>query len=193
VPDTSPLAAIDPNGALGYLVNKPKTTAPDNAMGKDAFLKLLVAQMKYQDPMNPAQGSDFVAQTAQFTMVEAIEKLSDQNAEMLSSQKSLSASAFVGREIKWQPPSTDGTGTLPPLEKGVVSGMKLTSDGPILLVGTKEITLADVREVHTAPVVVPIVPPVVPTDGTDPTDDTTDDATPPTDGTSTDDTAAPAA
>ena len=42
-------------------------------MGKDMFLKLLVAQMKYQDPANPASSSEFMAQTATFTQVEKLE------------------------------------------------------------------------------------------------------------------------
>lgn len=42
---------------------------------KDAFLQLLIAQMKYQDPMNPMEGSDFSAQLAQFSSLEQLQKI----------------------------------------------------------------------------------------------------------------------
>ncbi len=43
-----------------------------NGMGRDEFLKLLVAQMKHQDPLNPMDGKDMVAQLAQFSSVEQL-------------------------------------------------------------------------------------------------------------------------
>jgi flagellar basal-body rod modification protein FlgD len=61
----------------GYLTPTTPTSAtekttdkPGGEMGKDAFLQLLVAQLKYQDPSTPADSREFLAQTAQFTMVE---------------------------------------------------------------------------------------------------------------------------
>ena len=49
-----------------------KTTTEKKSSGldKDAFLKLLVAQMSHQDPLNPTQGTEYVAQLSQFAMVE---------------------------------------------------------------------------------------------------------------------------
>jgi len=45
-------------------------TAADNGLGKEAFLQLLVAQLKNQDPMSPADGIQFVTQLAQFSQLE---------------------------------------------------------------------------------------------------------------------------
>jgi flagellar basal-body rod modification protein FlgD len=45
------------------------------AMGQDEFLKLLVTQLQHQDPMNPIENHDFIAQTAQFTQLEQLTKL----------------------------------------------------------------------------------------------------------------------
>ena len=50
----------------------------DQGSQKDIFLKLLVAQMKYQDPANPASSSEFMAQTATFTQVEKLEEIAAQ-------------------------------------------------------------------------------------------------------------------
>ena len=78
---------------------------PDQ-MGKDMFLKLLVAQMRYQDPANPADSSQMMAQTATFTQVEKLEQLVNQNASMLVLQESATAGALVGRTATY----TDTTG-----------------------------------------------------------------------------------
>lgn len=66
--------------------NKTDSTSksPNNALGKDAFLQLLVTQMKYQDPLNPSSDTDFIAQLAQFSSLEQLQNLnqsfSDTNA-----------------------------------------------------------------------------------------------------------------
>jgi Flagellar hook capping protein - N-terminal region len=60
--------------ANGTKLNKP-TTEPNDRLGKDAFLQLLVAQLKYQNPLSPMDGTEFVAQTAQLTMTEKLSEL----------------------------------------------------------------------------------------------------------------------
>ena len=51
-------------------VSKPKTAAEETLASKDTFLKLLVAQIKNQNPLNPADGVEFLTQLAQFTGLE---------------------------------------------------------------------------------------------------------------------------
>src|SRR3954452_21500007 len=82
---------------------KPGTTAADNksTLDKDAFLKLLVAQLKYQDPSKPVDSSEFMAQTAQFTQVEKLEQLSSDSTATLSLQQGLPASSMVGKQISY--------------------------------------------------------------------------------------------
>jgi flagellar basal-body rod modification protein FlgD len=57
----------------------PATTTPSSdgpkAMGQDEFLKLLVTQLQHQDPLNPIENEDFIAQTAQFSQLEQLSKL----------------------------------------------------------------------------------------------------------------------
>ena len=62
-----------PNGSATS--NSPSnaiTNAAGGAMGKDQFVKLLITQMKNQDPMNPMDGKDLAAQLAQFSSVEQL-------------------------------------------------------------------------------------------------------------------------
>src|SRR5688500_3696220 len=72
-----------------------------NEMDKDLFLKLLVAQLKYQDPSKPADTSQFLAQTAQFTTVEKLEELSKNQTEMVTAQLMASATNLIGRTVTY--------------------------------------------------------------------------------------------
>src|SRR4051794_31329827 len=135
---TADLSKIDPNGPLAYLSNKPAIKTPDNKLGKDAFLKLLVAQMKYQNPMEPASSTDFIAQTAQFTMVEQMENMAKSNADMLSGQLSSTAASLVGKTVQWDPSLSDEEGGP---GHGMVQGVRVTVDGPVLIVDGWEVPL----------------------------------------------------
>ena len=77
-----------------------------NTLGKDAFLKLLVAQLKHQDPQNPADSSQMAAQLAQFTSVEQLTNISKTLDSQSTSQAALiqqvaagAASGNIGRVI----------------------------------------------------------------------------------------------
>ncbi|MQA34542.1 flagellar hook capping FlgD N-terminal domain-containing protein [Modestobacter roseus] len=91
-------------------------------MGKDVFLKLLVAQMRYQDPSNPTSSSEFMAQTATFTQVEKLEEIAAQNKALVGLQRSLSAGALVGHQVTY----TDTTGET---RTGVVSAVRIAGTG----------------------------------------------------------------
>lgn len=69
---------------IGPATPTQSTTArkANDAMGKDEFLKLLVAQMKHQDPLNPMDGQEMAAQLAQFTSVEQLLAANDTLAEI---------------------------------------------------------------------------------------------------------------
>lgn len=54
--------------------NKPDTKGTD-ALGKDAFLQLLVAQMQSQDPLNPSSDTEYISQLAQFSSLEEMQNL----------------------------------------------------------------------------------------------------------------------
>jgi flagellar basal-body rod modification protein FlgD len=72
------------------------------ALGKDDFLRLLTAQLSHQDPLAPLEGTEFVAQLAQFSSLEQLVNLADRvNALALSQAAAIGAQAvgFVGRTV----------------------------------------------------------------------------------------------
>ena len=116
------------------------SASPNTSLSKDTFLKLLVAQMKYQNPMSPADSSQFMAQTAQLSMVEKLEQLATQNTALLSAQRSSGAAGMLGQKIV-------ATGSDGKDVTGIVTGMRITADGPMLKVGTAEVAYDKVKEV----------------------------------------------
>jgi flagellar basal-body rod modification protein FlgD len=78
-------------------VNQPK-----KQLGQEDFMKLLVAQMKNQDPSNPADNGEFLAQISQISMVSGIDKLGssvDGIAGGFASGQAMQAAALVGHQV----------------------------------------------------------------------------------------------
>jgi flagellar basal-body rod modification protein FlgD len=117
----------------------------NDQMGKDVFLKLLVAQLRYQDPSNPADSSQMMSQTATFTQVEKLEEIAKQNASLLALQRSSSAGALVGRTVSY----TDENGAK---QTGVVTSVRLGSDTTeaSAMVGGVSVAMGRITEVATS-------------------------------------------
>ena len=78
------------------------TGSAGSALGKDAFLQLLVTQMKNQNPLDPQENGEFVAQLAQFSSLESMQSLNDSVSSIaagLQSSQALQASSLVGRNV----------------------------------------------------------------------------------------------
>lgn len=90
----------------------------DNDLGKDDFLKILIAQLKNQDPMQPLQDKDFIAQMAQFT---SVEQLTNMGQEMkLLRQNIATASNLIGKSVSWSSKDSSGKETI---SEGVVEAI----------------------------------------------------------------------
>jgi flagellar basal-body rod modification protein FlgD len=95
-------------------------TAGSNALGKDDFLKLLVEQLKNQDPLNPLDGTQFASQLAQFSSVEQLSNINT-NLETNTSTTTLMAQSIgnslattmIGKEIKGSGNTLKWDGTTP--------------------------------------------------------------------------------
>ena len=117
--------------------HKAAATAPTDAASKtqvdyQSFLKLLVAQMKNQDPTNPMDSTQYMAQLASFSQVEQSVQMNTKLDQMLQSSALAQADALIGRTIT----SADGETT------GKVAEVRLISNGIVaVLEGGKEITV----------------------------------------------------
>lgn len=105
--------------------SKSTTTAAKSMVDYQSFLKLLVAQMKNQDPTAPMESTDYVAQLATFSQVEQSLQMNTKLDQMMQSSALSQADSLIGREIT----SADGK------TKGVVSEVRLTSNGLIAVLG----------------------------------------------------------
>ena len=76
------------------------TEATKSTLGKDDFLKLLIAQLTHQDPMNPLEDKDFIAQMAQFSTLEQMTNMNKSIEEMVSMNKA-TAVGYIGRIIEY--------------------------------------------------------------------------------------------
>jgi len=87
--------AITSGGAASpTTATKPKYVDKNDSLDKDAFLKLLVAQLRYQDPLSPLQDSDFIAQMAQISSLE-------QAQNSARAQRLGQAASLLGKQVEY--------------------------------------------------------------------------------------------
>ncbi|WP_233192314.1 flagellar hook assembly protein FlgD [Sporosarcina sp. P26b] len=139
-----------------YLVNKQRDqrkTGPDT-MGKDAFMKILIAQMANQDPTNPMKDTEFVAQMAQFSSLEQTMNLANAFEKFAASQNQsqlIQYNSFVGKEIRWHEVSDKkGEDDKPIINEGtgVIQSIKYI-DGSVIftMADGKELSPGNISEV----------------------------------------------
>lgn len=117
------------------------TSTGSQALDQNAFLKLLVAQLKYQDPSKPMDATQMMSQTATYTQIEKLTDLVTAQQNMVTAQHLQAASTMVGRTVAYT--TKDGhTGT------GVVTSATLTGSEPTLKVGNTDVPLSSVTEVR---------------------------------------------
>ncbi len=89
--------------AAGAARNGPRVLQPgDRALGKNDFLRLLTTQMQAQDPLNPMDNTEFVAQLTQFTSLERLENMSgsmEQVAMSTAANTSAQMVSFIGKDV----------------------------------------------------------------------------------------------
>ena len=148
-------ASVGPTWPNYSTANVQTAASKDNqSMGENEFLKILITQLQNQDPMQPLQDKDFIAQMAQFT---SVEQLLNINKQLTSMNQSLgSASGLIGKEISWMQigtdgssdynmdgDSSDGTTTM----QGVVEAIIVRSGAQYAKVGTHEVPIDQILQI----------------------------------------------
>ncbi len=136
--------SIDTSYAVSGTARTPEPAAAtsNDTLDKQAFLQLLVAQLRYQDPTSPMDTSQLMAQTTQLTTMERLVELSDTQREAFALQMRSSAAALVGHEVRW----TDADGVA---HHGVVTSVSYAGAVPTVRVGDTDLPLDAVAAVTT--------------------------------------------
>lgn len=143
------MTSIDAIAAASNTTSTPaRVENPGALLDRDAFLKLLVAQLKYQDPTKPADSSQMLAQSAQLTMVDRLNELSQAFAASTATQQLSLAGTIVGRQISFLGP--DGNQV-----REVVTSVRVGKDGLVLLTPSHEVPYGAITEVAAAPAIDP--------------------------------------
>lgn len=119
---------------LGDVPSAPQQAGGLGDLDSDAFLKLLVAQMRYQDPMSPTDHTTMLQQTSQFTQVEALQRVSEQQQQLLGLSQAGIATDMIGQEITAEDPEGEEI-------SGVVQAVRFTEEGPLLDLGDAQVPL----------------------------------------------------
>ncbi|WP_068983149.1 flagellar hook assembly protein FlgD [Lysinibacillus xylanilyticus] len=132
----------------------PTRQTGNSELGKDAFLQLLITQLQHQDPTNPMDDREFIAQMAQFSSLEQMQNMTKAMESLLLSQQQtqmMNYSTFIGKEVKWHEITEELDGEKKPIIKegsGVIKSINFV-DGNVkfVLEDGKEITPGNISAI----------------------------------------------
>ena len=123
--------------AIGVVAD-PEAALPRNAgVSQDDFLRILLTQLRFQDPLKPVDNQQFVAQLAQFTSLEINRQQSEKIDSLLTIEATNQAVGLIGKSVEMRN-STAGT-------VGTVTAISFATGEPRLTVTTSSSTVTDVR------------------------------------------------
>ncbi|MDR0137370.1 flagellar hook assembly protein FlgD [Metabacillus idriensis] len=114
-------------GLLISSINTAERTGGKSSLGKDDFLKILIAQLQNQDPLNPMEDKEFISQMASFSSLEQMTNMSTQLSDFIQLQVNdgiLKYSEMIGKQVEWE--SGDGKSS------GIVKSIKQSGADIIL-------------------------------------------------------------
>ena len=128
-----------------YQASQTQANKDNSTLGKDAFLQLLVTQMKYQDPLDPQDNGEYLAQLAQFSALEQMTNVADGLGEVSKLVGNIDTSVLVGqlsnmigKDVQWSVESTstdaDGKSTTTTTKmEGKVTGVSISDGSPTVI------------------------------------------------------------
>lgn len=118
-----------PVDAIGTVLNPSNATATaQNTIQQEDFIRLFLSQLQFQDPMEPLDNREFLAQLAQFSSLEQSRQTSENTQSMLAMESASQALALLDRDVEVQNAGVASTGT--------VTAVQFTPTGPELTVQT---------------------------------------------------------
>ena len=123
------------------LGNNPSTSlslSSSNLLGKETFLKLFVAELTNQNPMEPMDNKDFVTQMAQFSSLEQLNNLNLNLGSIFQMQMLYQAGQMIGYRVEGTDPSTGE------LVQGVVKEVLWEENNIYLVIGKKSIPFSSI-------------------------------------------------
>lgn len=135
---TSPTEAETSRMEEEILRNVPQNK---KSLGQNDFLQLLTIQMTNQNPLNPMQDTEFIAQMANFSSLEQMKELTGQFDTFSTDSLTVTAQNYLGKEVDVQ--NEDGQ-----LETGVVDQVTSDDDGVFVHLGDNKYNVRDVRGVR---------------------------------------------
>jgi flagellar basal-body rod modification protein FlgD len=116
-----------PVDAIGGVLNAQDTnTTQNNTINQEDFIRLFLTQLQFQDPLEPVDNREFLAQLAQFTSLEQSRQTSQNTTDLLSMNATTQAVGLLNRQVEVSGLATAFTGT--------VTAVRFTSDGAQLTV-----------------------------------------------------------
>jgi len=122
--------------------NKTGEAGEKNNLGKESFLKLLVTELKHQDPTKPMEDKEFIAQMAQFSTLEQMSNMNKEIKNLLGSSRASEAYGILGKEV-------DSFDTVKKTRvSGIVSSVFYKGEELMLRVGTDEVPMKNIHSVN---------------------------------------------
>ena len=116
-----------------YMASQNATKKDVNAdyISKDTFLKLLVTQMQYQDPLDPMDNGEYLSQLAQFSALEQMTEVADkmENVHLVGQLTNM-----IGKTVQWATTDSDGNVTV---HEGTAKSVSISDGAPSLMVETE--------------------------------------------------------
>jgi flagellar basal-body rod modification protein FlgD len=143
----SPLSSASLNAASTTSASSAAATSSSgtsaNLQSLD-FMKLLVAQMQNQNPMDPQSATDFTTQVAQLSQVQGITQLNQTIASMVTMQNLAQSTNLIGMKVTY----TNGAGGT---SNGVVGSVAVTNGKAQLIVNGAQVDLSQIKTVEAGP------------------------------------------
>ncbi|NLJ71869.1 MAG: hypothetical protein GX333_02500 [Syntrophomonadaceae bacterium] len=142
-------------------VNTQNIAAKDNGiLGKDDFLKILITELKYQDPLSPMDSKESIAQMASFSALEQMQNLNKSfdnmatsiNNQLLPSILLQQASSMIGREVAYINPNIkEDTPENEYILAGQINSVMVFEGRPTFIIGNDKVPFDEIVELGQMP------------------------------------------